>query len=163
MKILVLSDSHGGWALMNRSVEALKPDVLIHLGDYWDDAQALTAAWPSLPMYCVPGNCDAYRGGVGKPKILTPTIGGVPFYLTHGHLHHVKTGRRDLLLAAREAGVQAVLYGHTHIPMCGREPDGLWVLNPGTCAGPGGTVGLIRLENGRVEDMRILRDSDLEV
>lgn len=96
-------------------------------------------------------------------KFKTPTIGGVPFYLTHGHLHHVKTGRRDLLLAAREAGVQAVLYGHTHIPMCGREPDGLWVLNPGTCAGPGGTVGLIRLENGRVEDMRILRDSDLEV
>mgnify|MGYP002514515205 CR=1 FL=1 len=41
MKILVLSDSHSALSFMFRCVRKVKPDAIIHLGDYFDDAQAL--------------------------------------------------------------------------------------------------------------------------
>lgn len=44
MKILILSDSHSAMSFMRLCVEAVKPDVLIHLGDYADDGAALHEA-----------------------------------------------------------------------------------------------------------------------
>ncbi len=131
MKILVLSDSHSALSFMYRCVQTIKPDAIIHLGDYFDDGQALHEAFPEIPSYQVPGNCDRYRCPPGQPEILAEQIGGVTLYLTHGHLHRVKSGTGGLLASARESGAAAVLYGHTHQADCRQEPDGLWVLNPG--------------------------------
>ena len=41
MKILVLSDSHSSLSYMRLCIEAVKPDIMIHLGDYYDDAEAI--------------------------------------------------------------------------------------------------------------------------
>ena len=54
-----------------------------------------------------------------------------------------------LIQAAREAKVQAVLYGHTHIADCRREGD-LWVLNPGASGSWGGSAGIIEVEDGKI-------------
>ena len=40
-KILVLSDSHGNVDNMVKAVERTHPDMMIHLGDCWADAQKL--------------------------------------------------------------------------------------------------------------------------
>ena len=56
---------------------------------------------------------------------------------------------------------QAVLFGHTHSPLC-EMIDGMWVLNPGSCGHGCGTVGLIEVENGEILNCRILRIEDLE-
>ena len=39
MKILVLSDSHSALSFMRSCIETVKPDRIIHLGDYYDDAE----------------------------------------------------------------------------------------------------------------------------
>ena len=162
MKILVLSDSHASLSFMRRCIEAVKPDALVHLGDYFDDGEVMHAEYPHIPMYQVPGNCDRYRCPPGVPEILVPRVLGADIYMTHGHKHNVKLYLGSLLRDARACGVQAVLYGHTHVVDCHREEDGLWVLNPGSCGYGGGSAGLMEVENGKIISCRILRQDDLE-
>ena len=161
MKILVLSDSHSAMSFMRLCVGAVKPDHLIHLGDHYDDAQALAQEYPHLVFHQVPGNCDRYRCPMNTPQILCYPIGGARFYMTHGHLHHVKQGLWALIPDARKAGAQIALYGHTHQADCHREEDGLWVLNPGSCGSYGGSAGVVTVENGQITDCRIVTQADL--
>ena len=162
MKILVLSDSHSGLSFMRECVKAVKPDALIHLGDYYDDGQTLLEEYPHIPLYQVPGNCDRYRCPPFAHEILSLPVCGVPLYMTHGHLHQVKMTTSLLLRDARASGAAAALYGHTHVADCRQEEDGLWVLNPGSCGSWGGTVGLIETNDGKIVSCRILGLMDLE-
>lgn len=161
MRILVLSDSHAARSFMGLCVERLSPDVVVHLGDYYDDGQVLMEQYPDLRFYQVPGNCDRYRTPPFVQDILIQRIGGVNFYMTHGHLHGVKQGDGKLRAAARLCSADAVLYGHTHRADCYQEDSGMWVLNPGTCGSYGGSCGLITVENGTIVACRILREADL--
>lgn len=162
MKILVLSDSHSALRMMRDCMEAVKPDAVVHLGDHYDDGEALKEAYPAVRIYQVPGNCDRYRCPPGAAEILIDRILGVDLYMTHGHRHNVKMFLGSLLRDARASRVQAVLYGHTHVADCHREEDGLWVLNPGSCGYGGGSAGLMEVENGKITSCRILRQEDLE-
>ena len=162
MKILVLSDSHSALAFMVRCVHTVKPDAIIHLGDYFDDAQALAEEFPQIPMYQVPGNCDRYRCPPGYPEIRIERIFGVDLYMTHGHRHNVKLCTNLLLKDARTCRVAAVLYGHTHQGECVQEADGLWVLNPGSCGYYGGSAGIMEVEKGKILSCRIIGQEDLE-
>lgn len=161
MKILVFSDSHSSLRFMFRCTEAVRPDALIHLGDYYDDGRTLRQEFPDIPLYQVPGNCDGYRCPPGRQAIRIEELGGAKLYLTHGHKHDVKLTLSPLLNDARACKVDAVLYGHTHQADCRREEDGLWVLNPGACGYYGGSAGLIEIRNGKIESIRILREDDL--
>lgn len=162
MKILVLSDSHSAIAFMRSCVDAVRPDALIHLGDYFDDGQVLAEEYPGIPFYQVPGNCDRYRCPMGAQEIRIEPVLGVPLYMTHGHRHNVKLSTARLIRDARESRSAAVLYGHTHMEECRQEPDGMWVLNPGSCGYFGGSAGLIEVSGGMIVCCRILRQSDLE-
>lgn len=162
MKILVLSDSHSSMRFMRRAVMAVAPDAVVHLGDHYDDGEALCEEFPHIRMYQVPGNCDAHRGFIRDPEIRVEKVCGVRLYFTHGHRHQVKMGQYALLRDARAANVQAVLYGHTHEAYCAQEPDGLWVLNPGTSGYYGGSAGLMEVEGGKILSCRILRGEDIE-
>ena len=162
MKILVMSDSHSGKSFMKHCVERLKPDVMIHLGDHFEDGTDLGELFPRIPLHQVPGNCDRYRMVAWHPEVLCYTICGVKLYMTHGHNHKVKTGLYALLRDARTSGAHAVLYGHTHCADCHQEPDGLWVLNPGSCGSYSGSVGLIETQQGNILNCRIYRQADLE-
>lgn len=161
MKILVLSDSHSTLSFMRRCIDTVKPDVMIHLGDHFDDGAAMQEEYPRIPLYQVPGNCDRYRCDPSLPEILIRRIGGVNLYMTHGHRHKVKIYLGALLKDARASGADAVLYGHTHIADCHQEEDGLWVLNPGSCGYFGGSAGLLEAEDGRIVSCRLLTDSDI--
>lgn len=162
MKILVLSDSHSALSFMFRCAEVIKPDAIVHLGDYYDDGVALAEDYPNTPFYRVPGNCDRYRHLPTEPEILIQRIGGVNCYMTHGHRHNVKLTEGLLLRDARAAKVDIVLYGHTHEAECRQEADGMWVMNPGSCGYYGGSAGLITIQNGKIVNCRILRHTDLE-
>ena len=162
MKILVLSDSHSALSFMRRCIDVVRPDAIIHLGDYLDDALSMEEEYPHIPMHRVPGNCDRYRYSSLDPEILVRRISGVDFYLTHGHRHNVKMYTGLLLRDARAAGAAAALYGHTHVAECYQEPDGLWVINPGSCGYYGGSAGLMEIRNNTIMDCRIVRESDLE-
>lgn len=148
---------------MHTCIRAVRPDLMIHLGDFYEDARVMAEEYPHIPMVHVPGNCDRYRVSPGEPEIIVTKIGGVDMYLTHGHLHGVKMTLGNLLREARKCNVKAVLYGHTHVADCFMEEDGLWVLNPGSCNYSGGSVGLIETSDGKIVSCRILEQDDLEV
>lgn len=163
MKILVLSDSHSSMSFMRRCMETVRPNAVIHLGDHYDDGEALAEDFSGVPFYQVPGNCDRYRCVPGTPEIRIERVCDLDVYFTHGHKHNVKQYLGRLLQDAKVCKVKAVLYGHTHIADCHREPDGLWVLNPGSCGYYGGSAGLIETEHGEVLSCKILRQEDLDL
>lgn len=155
MKVLVLSDSHSGLSFMRAAVRTVRPDALIHLGDYYEDGATIAFENSHIPMYQVPGNCDRNRV-FGKPEMMCVPVFGALLYMVHGHNHGVKATLHRLVKEASEAGAQAVLYGHTHRADCHREPDGLWVLNPGTCESYGGSAAVMEIQDGVITRCRIL-------
>ncbi len=161
MKILVLSDSHAGKSFMRWAIQAVKPRAVVHLGDYYRDAEDMMEENPNIPFYCVPGNCDLHRGFIPAPEIRVEKVCGVLLYMTHGHRHNVKISRFSLIKDAKAAGAQAVLYGHTHQADCYREGD-LWVLNPGSSGVYGGSVGVMEVDNGKIISCRVLQQAALE-
>ena len=162
MKILVLSDSHSGLRFMRQCIDRIKPNAVIHLGDYYDDGQTMAQEYPQIYFYGVPGTCDKYFNIMGAPETLVQKVCGVRVFMTHGHNHGVKNGLDRLLSDASRSQVQAVLFGHTHSPLCYRTEDGMWVLNPGSCACDSGSAGLITVEREKIIHCRLLRQWDLE-
>lgn len=162
MKLLIMSDSHASRNFMRHCIKAVKPDALVHLGDYFEDGEIVSEENPNIIMHQVPGNCDLGRMIRFHPQMLCYDIFGVRFFMTHGHNQNVKQGLHKLLLEARAAEAKVVLYGHTHRADCHQEEDGLWVMNPGCCGTYGGSVGLIEIENGNILRCKILGSEDLE-
>lgn len=128
-RLLVLSDSHGyssrlGSLLMK--AESMGPlNGVLHLGDGYSDLDGYALALPSL--FRVRGNCDFCCPG---DKELVFSCFGAPLLMTHGHLYQVKSTLSLLTDRAREAGVKAALFGHTHEPY-NEDAGGLLLLNPG--------------------------------
>lgn len=162
MKILVLSDSHAGISFMKYAISHIKPDAVIHLGDYFEDGALLIELFPTIRLHQVPGNCDKYRMIGIHPETLCYHVCGVKLYMTHGHKYHVKSSIYSLIRDAESADADAVLYGHTHIADCHKEESGIWVLNPGACGSYSGSVGVIEVINNKIASCRILRQEDLE-
>lgn len=162
MKILVLSDSHASLHFMRRCIQVLKPDAVVHLGDHYDDAQTMEEENPQIPFHMVAGNCDRYRCPPFARQMLCYDVCGVRLYMTHGHNEHVKSGIGGLLAGARKLDAQAALYGHTHVPDCHRESDGLWVLNPGSCGYGGRTAGVLEVVNKTIINCKIITQENLE-
>ena len=162
MKILVLSDSHAALSFMRLCIDSVKPDAVIHLGDHYDDGQAIAEEYPAIRFFQVPGNCDRYRVDSFVPETLVESVGGVKLYMTHGHLHRVKSGPGALIASARQRGANAALFGHTHSPLCEQLEDGMWLLNPGSCGYFGGSAGIITIQDGKIQSCRIVRQPDLE-
>ena len=161
MKILVLSDSHSGRSFMRYAIDTVKPEHIIHLGDYYEDGTVIAELYPHIRIHQVPGNGDYFGPARSQPATMCYDIGGVRIYMTHGHMHYVKSTPYRLLADGRKYGAAAVLYGHTHEAVCYQEEDGMWVLNPGTCGSFGGSVGLIEVEDGKIVSCRILTQNDL--
>ena len=146
---------------MKLCVDTIHPNAIVHLGDHYSDGEVLAETYPQIPVYLVPGNCDSHRGWIRDPEIRIEKICGIYCYLTHGHRHQVKSGLYALMRDARAAQVQLALFGHTHSAYCQQEPDGLWVVNPGSCGYYGGSAALIEAEQGNILSVRIIKSEDL--
>lgn len=127
---------------MEAAIKLEQPDLVLHLGDYVTDFQAISKAFPDIPMQNVAGNCDY---GSAAPCLGEITLNGIRIFYSHGHLYHVKSTYLSILYAARERKADVVLFGHTHRAECFKE-DHLWVMNPG--AAGQGSYGLIEIEDG---------------
>ena len=161
MKILVFSDSHSVHRFMRCCIDTIRPDVVLHLGDFVRDADAIASEYPDLRFYQVAGNCDRGRVPPDFPEILVEKLGGAKIYMTHGHRQGVKLFLDKLILDGQRCGADIILYGHTHEPDCRKLPEGQWIMNPGSAGNYGGTAGIILLD-GKDIVCRIIRQSDLE-
>lgn len=163
LKILVLSDSHSSLRCMRTAMDAIVPDAVIHLGDYVSDGEAIASDYPGTRFYQVAGNCDRYREISGCPEVRIETFRGVRFFITHGHLHGVKTYYDKLIFEARKCNASVALFGHTHEAYCEHLDNGMWVMNPGSCGYSGGSVGLVEIDDDSCVNCKIIYPKDLEV
>lgn len=107
-------------------------DAIIHAGD-------LTASFvmESLqrlaPVTAVAGNVDPPELAAGLGWKKTIELGGFRIGITHGHLGRGKTTPERAWNTFREAECQvdAILFGHSHIPYEERK-NGILLLNPGS-------------------------------
>ena len=150
-RALILSDIHGEantlrWLLEEVWKQVGPIDAYICLGDGvrdFDNAEAFIRQRDEhATMYAVRGNCDFTAS---YPDRLVIRLGGLKIYMTHGHIHRVKSGLNYLYGAARAEGVDIALYGHTH--RANVEYTTPWLINPG--AAENDCCALLEIENGK--------------
>lgn len=130
-RILVVSDTHGSVAEVQKALEQTGPvDYLVHLGDYVRDAEKIET-FCGCPVVGVKGNCDF----TSAPTTQILTIQGQRLFLTHGHQYGVKYSTTRLAYAAEEAQAVAAFFGHTHLPTL-EYNGGILLLNPGSLTEP---------------------------
>ena len=137
MHIGVVSDTHlprFGRALPRALVDGLRAaevELVLHLGDF-------TQAWvPGLfqavaPLDGVAGNNDppSLVERFGRRKVLE--VAGVRLGLTHGDLGPGRTTPERARRTFLNEPLDAVLFGHSHVPWVERSADGPLLLNPGS-------------------------------
>ena len=133
MKILIVSDTHGSFYKLKQVIDAEKPlDVLIHCGDVCGELTSALGARPGYQVFAVRGNCDM-PGRLPAEYVLEFPHHRV--FLVHGHMHNVRRDNQKLIRAAKDAGCDMAMYGHTHVPEI-VNGDGVLVLNPGSLSEP---------------------------
>ncbi len=132
-KILVLSDSHGNMAAIQKVIEA-EPGTtdIIFLGDGLSDIYAIREQYPHLKIRTVRGNCDYSQT---EPAEAMLEVEGQLIFFCHGDGYQVKFTVAGLKYAARQRGVDIALFGHTHSPYY-EYSDELYVFNPGSVSRP---------------------------
>ncbi|MFZ3576380.1 metallophosphoesterase [Virgibacillus sp. DJP39] len=142
-KVLFMSDSHGLTKEINLIKSRESVDLMIHCGDseLELDAEQLNG------FVRVRGNCDFDSR---LPDEQTISIGNLNFFITHGHLHQVKSGLSKLSYRAEELNATVIGFGHTHIAGAEKVGGQLFV-NPGSIRLPKGiqekTYAIMEWEN----------------
>lgn len=132
MKIGIVSDTHGSYKEVANSLIENNVDVIIHLGDFSDDGRDI-GNLTNKPIYFVRGNNDYVA--TDEPSELLINIGGIDFFITHGHKYNVYSGLTNLKFRAKASGAQVVLFGHTHV-YSKEISDNILFLNPGSPSYP---------------------------
>ena len=146
MKILVMSDSHGGNNTLLNTVSLESPDLILHLGDHDRDCMDIGLEFPEIPLRSVRGNCDRSSNGLDIDEF---TLNGKRFFMTHGHLYRVKTGLTQIVDTARARGADILLFGHTHIPL-NTTRENLILINPGSICMGAKTYAVLDIDGGTV-------------
>jgi len=151
-KILVMSDSHGDTSLAEKVMKKHRDvDMVIHLGDYFRDADRLHELYPQIRFEYVYGNSDFMIGDVPMEKVLE--LEGQRVLLTHGHRYSVKWGVERLEAKAHNENIQLLLFGHTHISQLVNGP-GYIILNPGSISDPRGdddeSYAIVIIDNAKI-------------
>ena len=133
MRIVVISDSHRRSGNVSKILDAQQnARHVFFLGDVTGDIDELMKFYPDKVFHTVSGNCDIFSS---YPSTDIAELYAHRIFFTHGHTLGVKYGTERLISAARAAGCDIALYGHTHVSKILYE-DGLYVVNPGSCAEP---------------------------
>jgi putative phosphoesterase len=154
----VVSDTHlprFGRTLPRALVRGLTKtgvDLIVHCGDL-TDALALELLERIAPVVAVAGNNDG--------KTLQHTLGtrrivegpGARLGVVHGHAGRGRTTPDRAFNAFAGEHVDAILFGHSHIPYRARR-DGIVLFNPGSPTdkrlNPAYSYGIVRVVDGRI-------------
>jgi putative phosphoesterase len=152
--VAAISDTHlprGARRLPEACLEALRTaDLIVHAGDLsgLSVLEELRALGP--PVQAVYGNADEPAVRAALPKELVLQIEEARLGVVH--IPGPAAGRGERL-RRRFPGCDAILFGHTHLPLVERE-EGVWLLNPGSPTerrrGPFHSFLLLRVEGARL-------------
>jgi uncharacterized protein len=154
--IAIISDTHlprGTRALPDACVERLRAaDLIVHAGDFSqiEILEELKSLGPVIGVY---GNTDDALLRAALPESATIPVGDG---LTLAVIHDAGPAQGRLRrLHVRFPGVDAVIFGHSHIPLHERAPDGFQIFNPGSPTDrrrqPRHTMGLCRVRGGQLQ------------
>jgi len=102
-------------------------------------------------VVAVHGNVDDAEVREALPASATVQAGGATIAMTHDA---GPAKGRLARLRRRFPDADAVIFGHSHIPLHERAPDGFQIFNPGSPTerrrSPAHTMGIARVEQGRL-------------
>ncbi|MCL2185959.1 MAG: YfcE family phosphodiesterase [Treponema sp.] len=145
-KLLVFSDTHGNVAALksvfNWAKERLPPkDTICATAFLGDGIADIHMAADATGFYCdwklVGGNNDY---GYTAPEFDVFDFVNHRFFICHGHRHNLYNGFNTLITAARNAGADTVLSGHSHIPY-DETLNKMRLINPGSVGRPRSRIG----------------------
>jgi uncharacterized protein len=157
MVIAVISDTHmprGGRRLPEACVERIaSADLLLHAGDLMtvEVLRELEAIGP--PVAAVHGNMDTAELRRLLPAKRVVEAGGARIAMLHDA--GPRGGRLERMRRRFGDRADAVVFGHSHLPLRERAPDGFQIFNPGSPTerrrAPAHTMGVARVEAGTLE------------
>ncbi|HXD63801.1 MAG TPA: metallophosphoesterase family protein [Solirubrobacteraceae bacterium] len=156
MDIAIISDTHlprGSRTLPDACVERLSnADLIVHAGDF-SRIEVLEELKGLGPVIGVHGNTDDALLRAALPESAVIEVGeGQTLAVIHDAGPAQGRIRR---LNVRFPGADAVIFGHSHIPLHERAPDGFQIFNPGSPTDrrrqPRHTMGLCACRDGRLE------------
>jgi uncharacterized protein len=155
VRLAIIADTHlprGRRALPAACVERMRAaDVILHAGDFVEGSvlDALTALGP--PVHAVAGNQDEPGLLMRLPRVRTVEADGARIAMIHdagpaaGRLARMRRAFPD---------ADAVVFGHSHIPLLETASDGFAIFNPGSPTDrrrqPSHTMGEAVADDGRV-------------
>lgn len=153
--VLLVSDSHGLTDELLCIKNRHRVSHMIHCGD-----SELSIDHKVMEgFYKVAGNCDR---DVRYPNEDTIMIDELKFFITHGHLFHVKSHLLSLSYRAAEVEANIVCFGHSHIAGAEKFDDRIYI-NPGSIRTPRGrkekTYVLLTWDRKQYIDVRFYNQS----
>jgi putative phosphoesterase len=155
VRLAVISDTHlprGARRLPDECVERLRSaDAILHAGDLMETSvlEALQALGP--PVHAVRGNVDSAELQARLPAACVVDADGARIAMLHDA--GPATGRLGRM-RRRFPDAQAVVFGHSHIPLHEADVDGFQIFNPGSPTErrrqPRHTMGIATARDGRV-------------
>jgi putative phosphoesterase len=156
MHIAIIADTHmprGDRRLPAACLERLAAaDLIVHAGDLCS-LEVLEALEQINPVVAVRGNVDDARLRASLPETRVVAVGD---RVKLGVIHDAGPARGRLeRLRRRFPEAAAVIFGHSHLPLHERAPDGFQIFNPGSPTerrrAPQRTMGVGRLVNRELE------------
>jgi uncharacterized protein len=156
MLIAIIADTHlprGARRLPAACVERIAAaDLLVHAGDFVTTGvlRDLEAIGP--PVVGVQGNIDAAELQQLLPPERIVDADGARIAVIHDA--GPRRGRLERLRRRFGGRAEAVVFGHSHLPLHERAEDGFQIFNPGSPTerrrAPAHTMGLARVDGGRL-------------
>jgi uncharacterized protein len=151
VQLAIIADTHlprGSRALPAACVERLRAaDLIMHAGDF--TAATVLAELEALgpPVRAVHGNVDEHELRIRLPAALLVRAGGARIAMVHDA---GASAGRLARLSARFPDADAVVFGHSHLPLHERdEQTGFQIFNPGSPTerrrAPSHTMGMARV------------------
>jgi putative phosphoesterase len=157
MLVAVISDTHmprGARRLPDAFVEQIEAaDLLLHAGDFVtvEVLRALERIGP--PLVGVHGNMDSAELRRLLPAERVVAVEGARIAMVHDA--GAAVGRLERMRRRYGEVADAVVFGHSHLPLHERAADGFQIFNPGSPTerrrAPAHTMGLATVEGSSVE------------
>ena len=130
MIVAVIADTHLPRGARRLPVERLRAaDAILHAGDFMELSVLQELQALGKPVHAVRGNVDSHELIVRLPLQRTVRFGGVQIGMVHDA--GPAKGRLERM-RRRFPDADAVVFGHSHIPLHERGAGGFQIFNPGS-------------------------------
>jgi putative phosphoesterase len=162
MLVAVISDTHmprGARRLPDAFVERIRAaDLLLHAGDFMTVEVLRELERIGPPLVGVHGNVDTAELRRLLPAERIVRVEDARIAMVHDA--GARAGRLERLRRRFGDSADAVVFGHSHLPLHERAADGFQIFNPGSPTerrrAPAHTMGLAQVEGSSIE-FRLIR------